>query len=113
MVKFKRKKKNPRLEGLSPVESTFVKLYSLEEMELLKTFEVDKLKQIVAETNAHTMKAKKEMEENPEFQKAKEVMDTFRASYSDVKKFADAKKILSLHLLQAKGVVDCGAEEEA
>lgn len=110
MAKWKKKKRDT--SGLHPLEAAFLKLYTEEEMNLIKTHDVEKLKLMVAEANAHVMKAKTEMEANPEFQAAKQKMDDFRGAFSDTKKFSDAKKLLCLYLLQTKGIVDCGANEE-
>jgi hypothetical protein len=108
---FRRKKKSARLAGANKIEQTFVKLYSEDELNVTKTFDVEKLKLIVAEQNAYVMKAKSEMEANPEFQVAKQKIDDFRGAFSDTRKFADSKKLLALYLLQTRGVVDMGEDE--
>lgn len=105
------KKKSKSVSTSHPIEAAFEKLYSSEEADLIKTYDVEKLKLIVAEQNAHVMKAKTEMEANPEFQLAKQKIDDFRGAFSDTKKFSDAKKLLCLYILQQKGIVDCGADE--
>lgn len=109
-MKFKKHKKS--YEKLNKIESAFVKLYSEEEMALIKALDVDKLKDLVASTNAHVLKAKKEMENNPEYKAAKEIMDTFREGFNETKKYSDAKKMLCLLALQTQGIVDIGSEEE-
>lgn len=110
MVRFRKKKKS--FADLNPIEASFMKLYTEEEMDIIKNHDIEKLKLLVSETDAHVMKAKKEMESNPEFIEAKERMDTFRGAFNDTKKYALAKKNLCLLMLQKRGVVDCGVDEE-
>lgn len=112
MYKVKTAKKKQSYENLSKIEANFMKLYSEEEMKLLQSYETDKLELTIAESDAHIMKAKREMEENPEYRDAKEKMDHFRGAFSDTKKHALAKKNLCLLLLQKKGIVDCGETEQ-
>lgn len=108
-MRFKKKK---TMKDMNPEESKFLKLFSEEELSLLKSKEVEDLKQIIAETNATVIKAKKEMDSNPEFIAAKEKVDDFRGAFNDTKKYANTKKDLCLYLLQLKGIVDCGLSEE-
>jgi hypothetical protein len=109
-MKFKRKKK--QREALNPIEAAFLNLYSEEELKLLKSHEPGKLELIVAEMGAHVMKAKKDMESNPDYVAAKEKLDVFRGAFNDTKKFAFAKKHMCLLLLQKHGIVDCGEEDD-
>ena len=109
-MKFKKVKK--ATIASNKIEKVFTKYYSDEELVLCRNKSITELKDVVAQTNAHVLKAKSEMEANAEYQKAKEVIDTFRASFSEVKQYADAKKMLCLYLLQTKGEVDIGQADE-
>lgn len=93
------------------IEHEFTKFYSDEELVMYRQYDIEKLKHLVAETNAHVLKAKSDMEANKEYQKAKAILEDFRAGFTDVRKYADAKKMLCLYLLQTKGIVDIGEEE--
>lgn len=109
MGKWKNKSKS--VSNAHPIEASFEKLYSAEESSLIKTYDVEKLKLIVAEQNAYVMKVKSEMEANAEYQLAKQKIDDLRGAFNDTKKYSDAKKLLCLYILQQKGIVDCGADE--
>jgi hypothetical protein len=109
---MRKKSKSNKYSHLSDIEKAFVKNYSYDELQMLKTYNVDKLKQIIAEQNAHVLKAKKEMESNAEFKAAQEVLQTFRSAFNETKNFADSKRVFALSLLQKEGVVDMGAELE-
>lgn len=98
---------------LSKVESTFVKLYSEEEMDLMKTLDTEKLKSVVAETTANVIRSQREMEANSAYKEAHAVMSDFRSAQSDVKKYQNAKKFFAIALLHSKGIVDCGELEES
>ena len=107
-----KKSKSNKYSHLSDIEKAFVKNYSYDELQMVKTYSADKLKQVVAEQNAHVLKAKKEMESNLEYKAAQEVLQTFRSAFNETKNFGDSKKVLALSLLQKEGVVDMGADLE-
>lgn len=107
-----KKSKSNKYSHLSDIEKAFVKNYSYDELQMVKTYSADRLKQIVAEQNAHVLKAKKEMEANSEYKAAQEVLQTFRSAFNETKNFADSKRVLALSLLQKEGVVDMGADLE-
>lgn len=109
-MKFKKKK--IKKEPVNPIEGEFLDLYSEEELSVLKSYDPKRLEELVAETSAHVMKAKKEMEANPEFVEAKEKLTVFRGAFNETKKFAFAKKHMCLLLLQKHGVVDCGEDAD-
>ena len=67
-------------------EEKFIKHYSSEELDLMRSHDTEKLKSIVAECNAHVMKSKKEVEDNAEYQAAAEVLKVFREGLNEVKK---------------------------
>jgi len=102
---------NTPQDSLHPYEAKFVKYYSDEELTLLRSADIEQLKTIVSERTAHVMKSVSEVEANPAFIAAQEVIKDFRAGLAEVKKYADTKKLMAIYLLQQKGVVDCGAVE--
>jgi uncharacterized small protein (DUF1192 family) len=95
-------------DAMSDFEKAFVKAYSEEELQVLRTLGVEELKQRVADANAHVMKSKKEMQANPNYMSAEETLKDFRGAFNEAKKHADAKKNMCLQLLDAQGVVDIG-----
>lgn len=107
-----KKSKSNKYSHLSDIEKAFVKNYSYDELQMVKSYSADRLKQIVAEQNAHVLKAKKEMESNSEYKAAQEILQTFRSAFNETKNFADSKRVLALSLLQKEGVVDMGADLE-
>ncbi len=107
------KSKTAGYDGHSKTEKSFLKLYSEEELSLLKALDVEQLKLTVATTSAHVMKAKRDLERSPEYQQAKSNIQDLSSGLRETKKYADVKRAVCLAVLQEKGIVDCGEDNSA
>lgn len=108
-----RRGRRPTAYGaFSHIEQKFIKLYSVEELALIKSLTVEKLEEIVSETSANIMRAKKELEDHPEYQRAQEILKPLREGYNDAVKWQDTKRKVVLQMLHKHGKVNIGEWEE-
>lgn len=106
------RKRNKIYGNLSELEQKFVKLYSMEELKILKNKTPEELEKVVTETSANVMRAKKELEANPEFQRAQEILKPLREAFGDAVKWQETKKRVALSILHKHGRVDIGEDVE-
>jgi hypothetical protein len=99
---------NKNTQGLTDAERAFAKHFSTEELKLLKTLDIDKLKHIVIECDGNLIKAKRELESGTEYKKAMDVLQDLRSGFNSLKKIQDTKRMLALELLAKQGVGDIG-----
>lgn len=95
-------------QGLSEIEQAFVSKYSMQDLSMIKSLDVEKVKYLVAESNANVLKAKREMEATSEYKKATETLAALRGGFSDLKKMQEVRRMLGLEILSTHGIVDIG-----
>lgn len=109
---FRRKNKNKIYGNLSKTEKAFVDQHSMDELKTLKTKTEEELEAVVSECTANVMRAKKEMESNPNYKSAMEIIAPFREGFTAAKKFQLSKANMALSLLHKAGRVDIGETED-
>lgn len=92
-------------DPLTDRERAFVKLYSNDELKLMKNLSVEQLQRIVSEEKANLESAKVDMESTTEYKKAQDVLQNLRAGYNSLKKLLDAKMMVALELQSKQGAV--------
>jgi uncharacterized SAM-dependent methyltransferase len=112
MSKFKKKAKKKNNQSGSKFEAKFLKHYDEREADLLRSYEPDDLRRIVAECNANVMRSVNEVQENPEYIAAKEVVSTFNAALKEVRDYQDSKRNFVIQILHERGIVDAGLSED-
>lgn len=87
-------------KDLSEEERSYMKLYSLKELELFKTRTDDELKGTIAECTAIINAAEEEMKKHPEYVKAKEMLAPLEKAFRDTRRFQDCARDLASYLLK-------------
>jgi glutamyl-tRNA reductase len=103
-----RRKRNTVYSGLSPIEQEFVKLYSMDELQVIRGKTDEELEAVVSEASANIVRAKRELETNADYQRAMEILKPLREGYRDAVKWQDTKRRLALCILHNHGKVDIG-----
>jgi len=111
MGKFKKKAKNKNNQSGSKFEAKFLKHYDEREAELLRSYELEDLRRIVSECDANVMRSAKEVQENPDYIAAKEVISMFNAALKEARDYQDSKRNFVIQILHERGKVDAGLSE--
>ena len=97
---------------LSEIERKFIKMYSAEELVVIKQQDDSSLEGIISTCSANIVRSKAELEANPEYQRAMEILTPLRKGYNDAVKWQDTKRKIALQILHQRGRVDIGIPED-